>query len=152
MKRFLFVLFLLVVFSTAAYVAYGNLSDGNDPTLSTDVPKEINYRISRIERVNSLPGDLRPGSGNEFMVVTVTGQNNDTINRLYNVFYFSFEDEDGVFIENGINTRSDAMVHGELIPGASVTASVVFEIERGMKGILQISDEDLHVLQTIEIN
>lgn len=152
MKKIIITIIILLLIGGGIYFAVTKLGSNNEEqTQEVVYPNEIVYSITNTERVDELPDDNSPGSGNEFLVLTIYGENHDQGTRKYNVFYLTFEDEDGNSYENSINTKSNSITYGELETNGTFTGTVVFEVEKGAKGNLVITDENFQEIQRIEI-
>lgn len=151
MKKFIILLILAIVLGSGLYFVYDQFTPKQIAEPIKEIPKEINFTVTGFEHPTELPGNVDADSGNEFLVVKLSGVNNDVVNRFYNVFYFRVVDEDGKKYENSINTTTDALTYGELAPGETVRGSIVFEVPKGSKGKIFLSDEDGKDLQTFLI-
>lgn len=152
MKKVIITLLVLLLIGAGAYFAYTKLA-GNEKEANKEVvyPNEIVYSITNVERVSELPDNNSTKTGNEFLVLTVYGENHDQSARKYNVFYFTFTDINGKTYENSLNTRHNAITFGELATGGNFTGTVVFEIPKDTTGHLVITDENFQEIQKIEI-
>lgn len=151
MKKFLIALIIVVVIGVGAFFLINKFGGGSDDSKEVVFPEEIVYTLNNTERLTELPDNLLPKTGNEFLVLTIHGENHDQVIRKYNVFYLTFVDKDDKTFENSINTKNNAVVFGELEPGASFTGSVVFEVPKASIGNLLITDENFKEIQKIEI-
>lgn len=151
MKKFLIALIIVVVIGAGAFFLINKFEGNSDDSKEVVFPKEIVYTLNNTERTGELPDKLLPKTGNEFLVLTLYGENHDQIKRKYNVFYFTFVDKTNKTFENNLNTKNNAVTFGELEPGASFTGSVVFEVSKASTGNLVITDENFKEVQKIEI-
>lgn len=158
MKRVILVIILLII-GIGAYFGitmYLNSNNNNSNTISNSgsLVKEANeiiYTVTEVERLEELPDEMEPDAGNEFLLLTIYGENFDVLSRNYNVFYFTIKDESGKSYNNSINTDNHAFSYGELEPGGNFTGTIVFEIPKNSKGDLVITDEDFNEIQSIEV-
>lgn len=80
---------------------------------------------------------MKPESGNEFVKVQVTIENNSANEASYNTFDWKLQDSKGVIkdvasIAYGVD---GALNSGELAPGGKVTGFLVFEVAAGDTGL-----------------
>ncbi len=151
MKKFIIFLFIVAI-GIGVFFGIKSFSGNEDLIVPTEKPEEIVYKIVSIDRLSELPGNITADNQNEWLVVKVFGQNYDSINRLYNMYYFTFEDEEGNLIENSPNTLTDAILYGELAPNETISGTVVFSVPTGAKGKLIITDENFEMTQELTIN
>lgn len=150
MKKIL--IFLLIIgIGTGVFFGIKSLFKEDKPGKNIEQPNEIVYKIVSIERLNELPGDIIANGENEWLVVKVTGKNHDKENRLYNMFYFTFEDEEGNIYENSPNSLIDSITHGELIVDDEITGTIVFKVPTKSIGRLIITDEKYNEVQELTI-
>ena len=152
MKKFIIGLVIIVLAGTGIFFAINNFGAKKTEEAEEVVyPKEIVYTVSKIERLQELPDRLIPKSGNEFLVLTVTGQNFDQVVRKYNVFYLTFVDSNNKIYINSLNTNRDAITYGDLDPQATFTGTIVFEVPKNAHGNLVAYDENNKEIQKIQI-
>lgn len=151
MKKFLIVLVMVILIGAGGFFFINKLDRGSDDLKEVVFSKEIVYTLNNIERLEELPDNFLPKIRNEFLVLTVYGENNDHTIRKYNVFYFTFVDKNDEIFKNSVNTKNNAVSFGELESGTSFTGSVVFEVPKGSTGNLIITDENFKEIQKIEI-
>ena len=150
MKKLIVVL-LIIGLGVGAFFGIKSFFKKDEPVKTVEQPKEIVYKLVEIERMSELPGKIEAKGEKEWLVVTVNGVNYDTVKRLYNMYYFTFEDEEGDVYDNSPNSLTDAIIYGELAPKGSVTGSIVFKVDKGDIGKLIISDEKYQEVQTLNI-
>ena len=150
MKK-LFIFLLIIGIVAGAFFGIKSLLNEEVPTKKIEQPKEIVYKLVSIERMKELPGDISVNGTNEWLVVKVFGQNHDTINRLFNMYYFTFEDEEGNIYENSPNSLNDAIIHGELLVDGTITGTIVFKVPAESVGRLIITDEKYKEVQELNI-
>ncbi len=141
MKKFIISILLLAGAAALAFFLIPRFFSEEEPAEPEEVPQEINFTLLETERLAVLPGELEAEKGEEFLVVRLSGINNDVDIRQYNQFYFTFADDEGEEYSNALNTRIDALSHGELAPGAVIRGSIVFVVPEDAKGELVITDE-----------
>lgn len=151
MKKFLITIFILILVGVGIYFGITKLSTREEEPEVVVYPDEIVYVVNSVDRVDELPGDILSSDGDEFLVLSIYGENHDQIDRKYNVFYFTFIDEDGKKYENNINTKSNALTYGEIAPNTPISGTIVFEVPKGSSGVLDITDENFNSIQEIEV-
>lgn len=155
MKKFLIILLLIIAIGAGAFLAVTKFFPKEEEEAVVEAPPaEIVYKLVSVERVSELPGGLSPQqAANEFLVITVKGTNYDVKTRLFNVFYFSFEDAEGKVYQNALNTKPDSLRYGTLDPDQNnpVVGSIVFEVPKDSTGELHVSDEKNNPVQTLKI-
>ncbi len=150
MKKIL--IFLIIIgIGVVGFIGIKSLFKENEPAKTVEQPKEIVYKLVSIERLKELPGDISVNGANEWLVVKVFGQNHDSINRLFNMYYFTFEDEDGNIYENSPNSLNDAIIYGELVADGTISGTIVFKVPTNSKGKLIITDEKYKEIQQLNI-
>lgn len=150
MKKF-FIFLIIIGIGVGAFFGINNLLKVNDPAKLVEQPNEIVYKLVSIERLKELPGDISVNGSNEWLVVKVFGQNYDTINRLFNMYYFTFEDEEGNIYENSPNSLNDAIIHGELVVDGTISGTIVFKVPVESMGRLIITNEKYKEVQELNI-
>ncbi len=143
---------LMVVIGVGIFFGIKSLLGDKETATSVEKPKEIVYKLVSIEHLSELPGKITTSNQTEWLVVKVFGQNYDTVKRLYNMYYFSFEDEDGNVIENSPNSLTNAILFGEVEPNATISGTIVFKVPTGAIGKLIITDEKYNTTQELTIN
>lgn len=141
MKKFIISILLIAGAAALAFFLIPRLFPAEEPVEPKEVPQEINYTLLSTERLTILPGELEAEKGEEFLVIRLSGTNNDVDIRAYNQFFFTFSDEEGDEYKNALNTRMDALSHGEVAPGAVIRGSIVFTVPKDAAGELVITDE-----------
>lgn len=150
MKKIL--IFLLIIgIGTGLFFGIKSLLKEDETEKVIEQPNEIVYKLVSIERQKELPGEMSANGDNEWLVVKVTGQNHDTENRLYNMFYFTFEDEEGTVYENSPNSLNDSITYGELVADGMITGTIVFKVPAKSIGRLVITDEKYNEIQELNI-
>lgn len=150
MKK-IFIFLLIIGLGIGAFFVIKSLFIENDQTSNVGKPNEIVYKIVSTERLKVLPGDISANSTNEWLVIKVFGHNYDTVNRLFNMYYFTFEDEEGNVYENSPNSLNDAIIHGELLVNGTISGTIVFEVPAKSVGKLVITDEKYKEVQELNI-
>ena len=150
MKKFIIFL-LIIIIGIGVFLGIKSFIGKKEPTVTVDKPKEIVYKLVSIERLNKLPGDIIAKNQTEWLVLKVFGQNFDLEKRLYNMYYFTFEDDAGNVIENSPNSLTDAISFGELEPNATLSGTIVFKVPSDIKGKLIITDEKFKMIQELII-
>lgn len=150
MKKILIFLIIIVI-GVVGFIGIKSLFKEDEPAKNVEQPKEIVYKLVSIERLKELPGDISANGTNEWLVVKVFGQNHDSINRLFNMYYFTFEDEEGNIYENSPNSLNDSIIYGELVVDGTITGSIVFKVPVKSKGKLIITDEKYKEVQQLNI-
>lgn len=150
MKKFIIFL-LIIIIGIGVFLGIKSFIGKKEPTVTVDKPKEIVYKLVSIERLNKLPGDIIAKNQTEWLVLKVFGQNYDLEKRLYNMYYFTFEDDEGNVIENSPNSLTDAILFGELEPNATLSGTIVFKVPSNIKGKLIITDEKFKMTQELII-
>lgn len=150
MKK-LFMFLLIIGIGVGAFLGIKSLFKDEGSTNTIEQPNEVVYKLVSIERMKELPGDISVSGTNEWLVVKVFGQNHDKINRLFNMYYFTFEDEEGSIYENSPNSLNDAIVHGELLVDGTISGTIVFEVPAKSIGRLIITDEKYKEVQELNI-
>lgn len=150
MKK-IFIALLIIGVGTAAFFGIKGILKKDEPIKTVDQPKEIVYKLVSVDRLSELPGDISANGETEWLAVKVLGQNHDDETRLYNMFYFTFEDEDGEIYENSPNSLNDAITHGELVVDGTITGTIVFKVPEKSIGKLIITDEKYNETQTLNI-
>lgn len=150
MKKFIILIIIIGALVGAFFGIRSHFNKEKAPTNEVK-PEEIVYNLVSVERLAELPGNIKAGVDKEWLVVNVFGQNYDKVKRLYNMYYFTFKDDDGNVYKNSPNSRNDAIKYGELATKATISGSVVFEVPKGSKGKLIITDEKYNELQKLNI-
>lgn len=78
-----------------------------------------------------------PGSGNEYVKVQVTIQNNSKGEASYNTFDWKLQDSKGVIkdVSSVAYSVDGALNSGQLAPGGKVVGFLVFEVPTGDSGL-----------------
>lgn len=150
MKK-IFIFLLIIGIGVVAFFGIKGILKKEQPIKTVDHPNEIVYKLVSVERLSELPGEISASGDNEWLVIKVSGQNYDEETRLYNMFYFTFEDEDGEIYENSPNSLNDAITHGELVTDGTITGTIVFKVPTKSIGNLIITDEKYNEIQTLNI-
>jgi hypothetical protein len=150
MKK-IFIFLLIIVIGVGAFFGIKSFLKQEEPARTIEQPNEIVYKLVSIERLKELPGDITVNGTNEWLVVEVFGQNHDTVNRLFNMYYFTFEDEEGNIFENSPNSLNDAIIHGELVVDGTISGTIVFKVPAESVGKLIVTDEKYNVVQELII-
>lgn len=150
MKKILIFL-LIIAIGSGVFFGIISLLKEDDAEKITEQPNEIVYKLVSIERLKELPGEILVSGYNEWLVVKVTGKNHDTVNRLYNMFYFTFEDEEGNVYDNSPNSLNDSITYGELVVDGTITGTIVFKVPTKSIGRLIITDEKYNEVQELNI-
>lgn len=84
--------------------------------------------VTKVEKSNGTTYN-KPKSGKEFVIVYITIKNNGNTNLSYNPFYFKVQNSQGQQEDKTftIVDQDTALQSGELIPGGTVSGTVVFE-------------------------
>ncbi|KAF0091227.1 MAG: hypothetical protein FD141_1016 [Fusobacteria bacterium] len=149
--RKIFIFLLIIGIGVGTYFGIKSLSKQGEPAKTIEQPNEIVYKLVSIERLQELPGDISANGTNEWLVVKVFGQNHDTVNRLFNMYYFTFEDEEGNIYENNPNSLNDAIIYGELVVDGTISGTIVFKVPAESVGKLIITDEEYIEVQELNI-
>lgn len=151
MKKIIIFLFIVAV-GIGIFFGVKSFMNSKETLTPVENPAEIVYKLVSIERMKNLPGDITTSSDNEWLVIKVFGQNYDSVKRLYNMYYFSFEDENGTIIENSPNSLTDAILYGEVAPNGTISGTIVFNVPSGLIGKLIITDEKYNTTQELTVN
>lgn len=93
--------------------------------------------VNSIERNYSTGNEyLKPEAGKEFVVVTITIENNgkDSIN--FNTFDFKMQDSNGVQLTEDFSAVSDGKLNsGSLAAGGKVTGKIAYQVPQDDKGL-----------------
>lgn len=146
------IIFLLIIgIGVGAFFGIKSLLKDKEPSKTIEQPNEIVYKLVSIDRLNELPSDITADGTNEWLVVKVFGQNYDTVNRLFNMYYFTFEDEEGTIYENSPNSLNDSITFGDLLVDGTITGTIVFKVPVDSMGNLIITDEKYNQVQELKI-
>jgi hypothetical protein len=78
----------------------------------------------------------KPESGNEFVLVTVTIQNNSKSDLMYSTFNFQLQDSNGVKHNEAITALTEGRLNtGTLAPGGKITGKLAYEVPQGDTGL-----------------
>ena len=84
--------------------------------------------VTKVEKSDGTTYD-KPKSGKEFVIVYVTIKNNGSSNLSYNPYYFKIQNSQGQQEDITFTTvdQDTSLQSGELVPGGSVSGTIVFE-------------------------
>lgn len=108
--------------------------------------------VTKVEKSNGSEYD-KPKSGKEYVIVHVTIKNNGNSNLSYNPYDFQVQNSQGQ-LENHTFTIIDqetSLQSGELIPGGSVTGTIVFEELINDENLILIYQDNFWTSKTLKI-
>ena len=150
MKKLL-ILLLIIGLGIGTYFGIKNIFFDKVEDSNVEMPSEIVYKLVSIEKKSELPGEIKVNGSNEWLVVKVLGKNHDSEARLFNMYYFTFIDENEDIYEVSPNSLNDAIIYGSLQPEETIAGTIVFKVPVGSKGKLVITDEQYDKLQELNI-
>jgi len=78
----------------------------------------------------------KPESGNEFVLVTVTIQNNSKSDLMYSTFNFQLQDSNGVKHNEAITALTEGRLNtGTLAPAGKITGKLAYEVPKDDTGL-----------------
>lgn len=108
--------------------------------------------VTKVERSQGGTYD-KPKSGKEFVIVSVTINNEGNSNLSYNPFYFKLQNSQGQQESQTFTTvNSDtALNSGELVSGGTVSGTIAFEAPKGDTGLVLIYSDSIWSSKELKI-
>ena len=159
-------LVVLVVLLIGVIGAGINQKDGDGVKTSNEPKKEV-YSIGEeailgdgaitVTNVAKSQGSeyIKPKTGKEFVIVSVTIENKGDKNLSYNPFYFKMQNSQGqqesITFSASVDNNDTELNSGELIPGGKVSGTIAFEQPVNDEGLILIYSDSIWSSKEIKI-